>query len=186
MKKAIYSFIYYRLLGWRMNVTVPNYDKYVICAAPHTSNYDLFIGKLFYGAWGRRTSFMMKKEWFFFPLGLLFKAVGGIPVDRGHKTSLVDQMTNRFAGSKKFHLAITPEGTRKRNPNWKKGFYFIALKAQVPIVLIGIDYSIKTITATKVIIPSGDYEKDLREIKLYYKDFTGKNPENFTIGNVEQ
>ena len=63
MKKAFYSFIYYRLLGWKTNVTVPDYDKCVICAAPHTSNWDLFIGKLFYGAIGRKTSFMMKKEW---------------------------------------------------------------------------------------------------------------------------
>ena len=66
MKKAIYSFIYYRLLGWKTNVTVPNYDKCVICAAPHTTNLDLFIGKLFYGAIGRKTSFMMKKDWIFF------------------------------------------------------------------------------------------------------------------------
>ena len=78
MKKRLYSFIYYRLLGWKTNVTVPNYDKCVICAAPHTSNWDLFIGKLFYGAIGRKTSFMMKKEWFFFPLGLIFRAIGGI------------------------------------------------------------------------------------------------------------
>lgn len=151
MKKAIYSFIYYRILGWKTNVTVPDYDKCVITAAPHTSNWDLFIGKLFYGAIGRKTCFMMKKEWFFFPLGLIFKAVGGIPVDRGRKTSLVDQMAARFARSKKFQLAITPEGTRKANPNWKKGFYFIALKAQVPIVMIGIDYTTKTISATKAI-----------------------------------
>ena len=96
-----------------------------------------------------KTSFMMKKEWFFFPLGLIFRAIGGIPVDRSRNTSLVDQMANRFAGSKLFHLAITPEGTRKSNPNWKKGFYFIALKAQVPIMLIGIDYPTKTITSTK-------------------------------------
>ena len=77
----------------------------------------------------------------FFPLGLFFKAVGGIPVDRSRKTSLVDQMVKHFNECKKFHLAITPEGTRKANPNWKKGFYYIALKAQIPIVLIGIDYS---------------------------------------------
>ena len=99
MKKAIYSFIYYHLLGWKTNVTVPNYDKCVICAAPHTTNMDLFIGKLFYGAIGRKTSFMMKKEWFFFPLGILFKAVGGIPVNRGRKSSLVEQMAEVFAKS---------------------------------------------------------------------------------------
>ena len=172
MKKRLYSFIYYRLLGWKTNVTVPNYDKCIICAAPHTSNWDLFIGKLFYGAIGRKTSFMMKKEWFFFPLGLIFKAVGGIPVDRSRNTSLVDQM------------AITPEGTRKPNPNWKKGFYFIALKAQVPIMLIGIDYPSKTITSTKAIMPTGDFEKDMHEIKLYFKDFHGKIPENFSIGTI--
>lgn len=184
MKKAIYSFIYYRILGWKINVTVPNYDKCVTCAAPHTTNFDLIIGKLFYGVIGGKTSFMMKKEWFFFPLGLFFKAVGGIPVDRSRNNSLVDQMAKRFKESKKFHLAITPEGTRKPNANWKKGFYFIALKAQVPIVLIGIDYEKKMITCTKSIIPSGDIDKDMKEIKLYFKDFKGKNPENFLLGKI--
>ena len=181
MKQKIYSFIYYKILGWKANVTVPNYDKCVICAAPHTTNWDLFIGKLFYGAIGRKTSFMMKKEWFFFPLGLFFKAVGGIPVYRGKRNSLVDQMAERFSTCGKFNLAITPEGTRKANPNWKKGFYYIALKAQVPILLIGIDYDKKTITATKEMIPSGDIEKDMQEIKLYFKNFKGKKPENFAI-----
>lgn len=182
IKQAIYSFIYRKILGWEAIVSVPDYDKCVICAAPHTSNLDLFIGKLFYGTIGGKTSFMMKKEWFFFPVGLLFKAVGGIPVDRGRKTSLVDQMVAVFKKRKKFHLAITPEGTRKPNPNWKKGFYHIALKAQVPIVLIGIDYEKKTISAGKSIFPSGDIEKDMREIKLYYKDFKGRHPENFVLG----
>ncbi len=182
MRKAIYSFIYHRLLGWKYAVTVPDYDKCVICAAPHTSNFDLFIGKLFYGALGRKTSFMMKKEWFFFPLGILFKAVGGIPVDRGRNTSMVDQMMKHFATKRRFHLAITPEGTRKANPNWKKGFYYIALQAQVPIVLIGIDYGTKTIRAGKVIVPSGEIEKDMVEIKRYFQDFKGRNPENFTTG----
>lgn len=184
MKQKIYSFIYYRLLGWKTNVTVEDYDKCVVCAAPHTSNLDLFIGKLFYGAIGRKTSFMMKKEWFFFPLGLIFKAVGGIPVNRSRNTSLVEQMAQQFAKRKKFHLAITPEGTRKLNTNWKKGFYYIALKAKVPIVLIGIDYPSKTISATKAIMPSGDLESDMREIKLYYKNFKGKHPELFSVGNI--
>ena len=94
-------------------------------------------------------------------------------------------MAEVFAKRPKFHLAITPEGTRKRNPNWKKGFYYIALKAQVPIVLIGIDYNTKTVTSTKAIMPNGDIEKDMREIKLYFKDFKGKHPENFSIGDVE-
>ncbi|NDV65937.1 1-acyl-sn-glycerol-3-phosphate acyltransferase [Bacteroides sp. 224] len=184
MKKAIYGFIYQKILGWKAVWTVPMYDKCVICAAPHTSNLDLFIGKLFYGTAGGKTSFMMKKEWFFFPLGLFFKAAGGIPVDRKKKTSLVDQMVEAFAKRKKFHLAITPEGTRKANPNWKKGFYYIALKAKVPIILIGIDYRTKTISAAKSLFPTGDIEKDMREIKLYYKNFSGRHPENFALGTI--
>ena len=181
MKKAIYSFIYYRLLGWKTNVTVPNYDKCVICAAPHTTNLDLFIGKLFNGAIGRKTSFMMKKEWFFFPLGVFFKAVGGIPVDRSRKTSLVDQIVHNFAKYKKFNLAITPEGTRKANPNWKKGFYFIALKANVPIVLAYIDYKEKSIGLKKTFIPTGDFEKDMIKIKQFYKNYHAKYPDLFAI-----
>lgn len=181
MKQRIYSFIYFKLLGWKTNITTPNYDKCVICAAPHTSNWDLFIGKLFYGAIGRKTSFMMKKEWFFFPLGILFKAVGGIPVNRGRKNSLVDQMAARFAQAQQFHLAITPEGTRQANPHWKKGFYYIAQAAHVPILLVGIDYPTKTIHATKALIPSGDVEKDMQEIKAYYQGLRGKHPENFAI-----
>ena len=86
--------------------------------------------------------------------------------------------------SSDLHLAITPEGTRKANPTWKKGFYYIALKAQVPIVLIGIDYPSKTISATKAIMPSGNIDADIKEIKLYYKDFKGRHPDMFTIGNI--
>ncbi|KAA6319691.1 hypothetical protein EZS27_030444 [termite gut metagenome] len=184
MKQAIYRFIYHQILGWKAVVTVPFYNKCIVCAAPHTSNRDLFIGKLFYGAIGRETSFMMKKEWFFFPIGLLFKAIGGIPVDRKRNLSLVKQMVNHFALSKKFHLAITPEGTRKANPNWRSGFYYIALKASVPIVLVGIDYKSKTITSDEVITPSGNLDADMRKIKLYFKRFIGRHPENFSVGDV--
>ncbi len=183
-KKAVCGFIFHRLLGWKARLGVPNYDKCVICAAPHTSNWDFLIGKLFYGTLGREACFLMKKEWFFFPLSLLLRAAGGIPVNRDKRTSMVEQMAARFAASARFHLAITPEGTRKANPKWKKGFYYIALEAQVPIVLVGVDYASKTIHATRTVIPSGDFGKDMREIKLYFKAFRGRHPSNFTTGNV--
>ena len=182
MKQRICRFIFYRLLGWKYVMTVPFHDKCVICVAPHTTNWDLIMGKLFYGALGREACFMMKKEWFVFPLGLVFRAMGGIPVDRKRKNSLVDQMAERFASSRWFNLAITPEGTRKANAEWKKGFYYIALKADVPILLFGIDYPSRTITCTRSFIPSGDIETDMREIKDYYKSFRGKHPRNFTRG----
>ena len=84
--------------------------------------------------------------------------------------------------SKKFHLAITPEGTRSPNPNWKRGFYYIAQGAEIPIVLVGIDYEKKCIRAEKYLYASGDIERDMREIKLYFKPFKGKHPERFDLG----
>ena len=184
MRKAICSFIYHKILGWKHKVSIPDYDKYVICAAPHTSNWDLIIGKLFYGAIGRRTLFMMKKEWFFEPLGTFFRFIGGVPVDRSQKHSLVDQMVEQAKSRSIFHLAITPEGTRSANSEWKKGFYYIALNAQIPIVLAGIDYANKCITIEKEVFPSGNIEEDLHTIKLYFKGFQGKHPEKFTIGDI--
>ena len=97
---------------------------------------------------------------------------------------MVEQIIEKVKQSDKFHLAITPEGTRSTNPEWKKGFYYIALGAQIPIVLIGIDYEKKCITADKYLYPSGDIEKDMREIKLYFKDFKGKHPEKFDLGKI--
>ena len=102
MKKAIFGFIYYKVLGWKAEVHVPDYDKYIICAAPHTTNWDLFIGKLFYGAIGRDSGFMLKMDWFFWPLGPFFRWMGGIAVDRGKKTSLVDQLVQIAKESKTF------------------------------------------------------------------------------------
>jgi len=179
MKKKLYRFLFYKVLGWNDCVTEPFHDKCVICVAPHTSNWDLFMGKIYWNALGRQACFMMKREWFFFPLGIFFRAMGGIPVDRGKKNSLTEQMAERFKTSERFNLAITPEGTRKANPSWKKGFYYIALAAGVPIQLIAIDYKKKEINYTKVFFPTGDYEKDIIEIKNHFKDFKGKHPANF-------
>ena len=96
MKKAICGFIYYKLLGWKTKVSVPDYDKYIICAAPHTTNWDLFIGKLFMGAIGRETGFMMKKDWFFWPLGPIFRWMGGIPgYHSGRNTQSQSQLEER-------------------------------------------------------------------------------------------
>ena len=182
MKQALCRFIYYKVLGWKARVSIPDFDKCIFCAAPHTTNWDLLVGKLFISAIGRESGFMMKKEWFFFPLGILFRWMGGIPVHRDTHTSLVDQIICQAKDSKKFHLAITPEGTRSPNPNWKKGFYYIALGVGIPIVLVGIDYEKKCICAEKYLYASGDIDKDMREIKLYFKPFKGKHPERFDLG----
>ena len=159
-------------------------EKYIICLAPHTSNWDFMLGQLYSGAIGMKINFMMKKEWFFWPLGPIFKRLGGIPVYRDKKTSMTDSMAQAAKEAKTFRLCITPEGTRSRTEEWKKGFYFIALKAGLPILLYGVDYEKKLIQCTKTIIPTGDFDSDMREIKLYFKGFKGKKPENFTIGDI--
>jgi 1-acyl-sn-glycerol-3-phosphate acyltransferase len=184
MLKAFCKWLLYKKRGWTLNITEDHPDKYIICLAPHTSNWDFILGLLYSRAEGMQCNFMMKKEWFFWPLGPLFKKLGGIPVHRQKKTSMTDAMAESAKAAKSFHLCITPEGTRSLNPDWKKGFYFIALKAGLPILLYGIDYEKRLIQCTKTIIPTGDLENDMRDIKLYFKDFRGKIPNNFTIGNV--
>ena len=184
LKQKLFGFLYFKVLGWKVDVTVPDYDKCIICCAPHTSNSDLFIGKLFIGAIGRESGFMMKSDWFFWPLGPIFRWMGGIPVNRSKRTSLTTQIIELSKQTSRFVLAITPEGTRSANPNWKKGFWYIAKGANIPIVLVGVDYEDKIIKMNKVILPGDDFEKDIREIKLYFKDFKGKYPKNFTIGEI--
>ena len=104
---------------------------------------------------------------------------------RTKKTSLTDNLADTAKKVKTFHLCITPEGTRSLNPDWKKGFYFIALKADIPILLYGIDYERRLIQCTRSLVPSGDVDADMNEIKSYYKGFKGKKPELFTTGETE-
>lgn len=163
-------------------VDVPDYPKCVICVAPHTSNWDFFIGKLAYLSIGRYAGFMMKKEWFFPPLGSLLKSMGGVPVSRDRHTDMVSQLVEIFKSRKRFSIAITPEATRKANADWKKGFYYIARDAEVPIVLAYIDYKDKEVGIKEVFMPTGDVEKDIRMIKSYYKSFHARRPENFVTG----
>jgi 1-acyl-sn-glycerol-3-phosphate acyltransferase len=184
MWRKFCNWLLYKHWGWTAEITEHHPDKYIICLAPHTSNWDFVIGQLYIGARGMKSHFLMKKEWFFWPLGPLFRRIGGIPVNRGKHTSMTDAMAETAREAKEFHLCITPEGTRSRVEDWKKGFYFIALKAELPILLYAVDYPKRLIRCTKTIIPNGDLEGQMREIKLYYKDFTGKKPENFSIGEI--
>jgi 1-acyl-sn-glycerol-3-phosphate acyltransferase len=165
--------------GWTLKLNVDEPDKSVICVAPHTSNWDFVIGKLSYRASGRESSFLMKKSWFFFPLGYFFKSLGGIPVDRSKKTSVTDQMAEIFKKRSSFHLAITPEGTRSRTAGWKMGFYFIALKAGVPIQLAYLDYKKKETGILEVFYPTGNETADLLYIQKQYLGINARFPEKF-------
>lgn len=184
MWKNFCDWLLYKRMGWTADVTEDHPDKFIICLAPHTSNWDFILGLLYSRSIGMKINFLMKKEWFFWPLGPIFKSLGGIPVYRQKKTSMTDAMAETAKKAEQFRLCITPEGTRSKTAEWKKGFYFIALKAGLPILLYGVDYEKKLISCKKTVIPIGDVETDMRDIKLYFKDFKGKKPENFTIGEV--
>ena len=183
--RRISQWLLYKHLGWTKDITVEHPEKYIICLAPHTSNWDFFIGQLYAHAENMRINFLMKKEWFFWPLGPIFRKMGGIPVYRQKHSSMTESLADTARKAPEFRLCITPEGTRKLNPEWKKGFYYIALNAGIPILLYGVDFKERRIVCTKAIRPTGDIESDMREIKLYFKNFTGKKPQNFTIGNIE-
>lgn len=184
MLKNLCSFLLFKMMGWKAEVSVPHGDKYIIAIAPHTSNFDFLLGILYSRAIGLRSNFLMKKEWFFWPLGNLMRKLGGIPVYRSKKMSMTDQLAAIAQQQQTFHLAITPEGTRSRTEEWKKGFYYIAWKANLPILLYGIDYPSKTIRCTEMVIPDGDIEKQMKSIKTYFKNFIGKHPAKFTTGDI--
>lgn len=179
MIQGFCRWLLYEKLGWTKCVTVAHPDKFIICLAPHTSNWDFIIGQLYAQAEGFKINFLMKREWFFWPLGVIFKSLGGIPVWRSKHTSMTDNLAETAKTKDSFKLCITPEGTRSPNTEWKKGFYFIALKAEIPILLYGVDYEKKKIVCTNSFTPSGNIDEDMPKIKSYFKDFKGKKPENF-------
>lgn len=184
MIRRFCHWLLFKRWGWRTVVTEDHPDKFILCLAPHTSNQDFLIGQLYAHAQGLRINFLMKKEWFFWPLGGIFRRMGGIPVNRGKHTSMTDALAEEAMRHEHFKLCVTPEGTRSLNPEWKKGFYYIALKARIPILLYGVDYEKKLIACTQSFVPTGDFEKEMRRTKLYFKDFKGKHPEKFTIGEI--
>ena len=174
----------YKLLernGWTINLVQELPSKCVICVAPHTSNWDFIIGILVKYALHIKANFFMKKEWFFFPMGYLMRSLGGIAIQRDKKLRMTDQMAAEFEKHETLCVAITPEGTRSYNPDWKKGFYFIAEKAGVPIVFAALDFKKKEIKLGEQFIPTGDVDADMMLIKAYFKDVNAKFPEKFAI-----
>jgi 1-acyl-sn-glycerol-3-phosphate acyltransferase len=130
---------------------------------------------------GIRSRFLIKKEMFVWPLGPLIRAMGAIPVDRGQRNNMVDYVAGLFDKYEDLAFVITPEGTRKYNARWKRGFYHIAMKANVPILVGYLDYAKKEGGVGMVIEPSGDFEKDFKTIEDFYRDKTARHPENFNL-----
>lgn len=164
-----------KVIGWRAEGRLPdNIPKFVLIAAPHTSNWDFPIGVFTAFALKAKIYWMGKETLFRRPFGWFLKWLGGIPVDRSKSNNMVRQTIQQFNDNEKLIVAIPPSGTRKRVMKWKTGFYYIAKGANIPILLGFFNYPEKRAGIGPVYLPSGDIEKDMKEIRAYYSGIKGK------------
>ena len=175
LRSAIYKT--YKRHGWSAIGKVPESRKFVLVAAPHTSNWDFlyFIGLT--EDLGFMPHFMAKKSLFRWPWKNFMYDMGGVAIDRSSPKNVVQQMADEFAARDEFMLTIAPEGTRSEVGKWKTGFYQIAMAAQVPIVIGMMNYGTKTGGLGPTIMPTGDYEADMAKVKPYYDSVVPKHPE---------
>ena len=178
LKRRIYNFILTHFLGWEIkgNSTFSKLKikKAILIAAPHTHWMDLFLGILIRGSVGFKSSFIGKKELFFFPLSIFLKLIGGIPVNRSKKNNTVNEIVNIFNQRKEFMLSLAPEGTRQKVSKFKTGFYYIAKEAGIPIIMITMDYSNKQSLISDPFYPTKNFKDDLNFIESFFDGVEGK------------
>lgn len=180
LKKKL-SRAFFKLKGWELIGELPSTKKYVVILAPHTSIKDMIYGKLYNWAFEMKPQIMVKKEFFFFPVGNIIRMWGAIPINRKYPGGIVKQMADNFKKLDELVLAITPEGTRSPNPNWKSGFYRIAEAANVPLYLSVIDFKTKQIGYIGEHKITGDFKKDIKDIKDKYKNVEGYHKDKFVL-----
>lgn len=177
--KRIARLILVNVFGWKIIGDFPDFTKSVLIFAPHTSYYDGLFGKLYMMNVGVHYKFLSKKELFRFPLKYFFRAYGSIPVDGSSK--YINQIVELFLDSPELHILISPEGQLAKTDRWKKGFYYMATKAKVPIVVGYMDYTKKEIGVKGIIEDIGNFNEAMLKINNMYKDVKGKYPENFAL-----
>ena len=173
-----------KTLGWTIHADLPDIKKYVVIAAPHTSNWDFPIGIMAVWAIKLEVHWMGKDSLFRRPYGWFFRAIGGTPVQRDGGQNYIEQMRDLFEHSEQLVLALAPEGTRGKTDHWKTGFYYIARAANVPIVMAYLDFENKQVGTGKLFYPGEDIEADFSRIRQFYADRQGKNPENASLIRV--
>ena len=165
-----------KLSGWRTHVISPPTSRYVLIAAPHTSNWDFLLALALITVERIPIRILGKDSLFRWPFGIFMRAIGAIPVNRRESTSLVDQIVAKFDEQNDLVIGISPEGTRKKTSRWRTGFYYIALKARVPIVMAYLDFKNKIVGVGPSIKPTGDIQADFVKIRDFYSGFSGKYP----------
>lgn len=163
--------------GWTVVGGVPDVPKAVFIAAPHTSNWDGYWALVYKVAFDIDVRFYAKHSLFWFPLGNLLRALGGIDLDRGKAGSAVQAAIRMFETEESFYFGLAPEGTRKKTAGWKTGFYRIAMGARVPVYLGLIDYGRRRIGIGERMDLTGDTDADIAYIREYYQGVDGRWPE---------
>jgi 1-acyl-sn-glycerol-3-phosphate acyltransferase len=178
----------FKLSGWTLNRNLPEgVQRCVMIAAPHTSNWDFVITRLAFYQLGIPLRFTVKEEWLRGPAGWFMKAMGAIGINRTprapgeERPSMTDAMAELFSRHDQLVVMVTPEGTRKLRTEWKTGFYYVAVKAGVPIGLGYLDYGRKEAGVGGMIQPSGDRTADLRAIMDFYRPIQARYPEKFSV-----
>ena len=169
--------LFLRLAGWQAQGEKPSTSRFVLIAAPHTSNWDLPYILAFAAIYEVKISWMGKHSLFRPPMGWLMKRLGGIPIVRHRKGNIVSQMTQAFQEREELALVVPPEGTRSYVAHWKSGFYHIARSANVPIVFGFLDYEKRLGGFGPTLYPSDDLQHDMNQIRNFYADKIGKYPE---------
>ena len=180
MIRFINKLIFTKIFGWRITGNVPDDNKIIAIVAPHTSAFDLFVGIFTRSVLHMedRIKFLGKAELFKIPVfGYILKKLGGYPVIRNKQNNSVDSVVNIFKENNKFFLALAPEGTRDKVNKLKTGFYYIALKAKVPIVLVVFDFKRRIVDFGEKFYPSGNIDVDMKKILIYFAQFYGRFPE---------
>ncbi|WP_299821882.1 1-acyl-sn-glycerol-3-phosphate acyltransferase [uncultured Pontibacter sp.] len=174
------SKFFFKITGWKLNGNLaPELRRCVMVAAPHTSNWDFVYARAAFYLMDAPIRFTIKKEFMRFPFGGLLKAMGALPIDRSKNTRMVDAMIQIFNETPgDMCVMVTPEGTRKYQPRWRRGFYHVAVGAGVPIILGYLDYAKKEAGVGPAFYPTGDADADIEAIMAFYRTKTAKYPEH--------
>ena len=168
-------------MGWKVEGRLPETKRNVVIGAPHTSMHDFKFAVLAAMYLQIKVRILVKKELFWFPLGAVLRSLGAIPVERKSNSNMVDRIAELINRSDTFYLAMSPEGTRRSVERWRSGFYYIALAAKVPIIVVAIDYGSKTVKINDAIQPSGDFDADFVKIMACFEGVVAKHPEKFKL-----
>lgn len=181
MIKTICKFLF-RLSGWKGDGNFVTDEKCIFIGVPHTSAWDFIWVWIYYRSLGHKVNFLIKKEFFVWPLGYIIRKMGGIGVDRSKGANVIRQIVNLFNEREHLQLAITPEGTRKRTDKWKAGFHTIARMVAVPVYLGSFDWKHKQIAIWGKFEITDDSKADIIRMKDFYREkgIQGRHPEKFS------